>query len=120
MALTKEDLEGVAELLKKMDEYRLVAGDVIKKVMDCGSDLRPILEALNKVGVDMKAESVKRYQYEHDFTREEALLMVVGQKSATLVDVLKLMQNISVNPGKEKVIEKTVIKNVRLDGSKLQ
>lgn len=76
MGISKEDLLELAEAMKEIDEYRLVAGTIIDKALECGPELRRVLSAFVIGMTDLKIEAIRHYE-DNGFTREQAMLLTM-------------------------------------------
>ena len=52
----------------------------VGSLMRYGSQVRPLADALGVYWVDSQAKAIKRFETEHGFTREEAMLLVCNMK----------------------------------------
>lgn len=74
-----EVLEAVAAVSKDVDSIKLLLQLSKKPVAELSAELLPelkkVVDGLGVYLVDSKAKAVKRFQEEHGFSREEAMLM---------------------------------------------
>jgi len=66
------------EILKEIQEYKPVAQLVVRGVKEFGPDVYELMETISNGVVDLRASAIKRYQEEHGFTKEEAMLLVMN------------------------------------------
>ena len=71
------DTKVVIGILKKVNEYKILADQVITMA-------EPYIDRLSDMAADSKARMVKRLMEEHGFTKDEAILLTLDIQTSTL------------------------------------
>ena len=74
------DTEVVIEVLKKVNEYKILAAQLIDTA-------EPYIERLADMSVDIRARMIKRLMEEHGFSHSDALLLTLDIQTSTLKSI---------------------------------
>ena len=80
----KEYIAMILELTGQAEAFRPAIEQAVKAVKGYGPEVYSLAEGVCQGSVDLKAMMIKRYQEEHGFSREEAIILVMDQWQSML------------------------------------